>query len=130
MPADYLGPLHVVPEVEEMEQQSAQYDESENEHVLGGPLHAVLAFGLGIANLSACPKVTHGEDDGVHEVEHHARRQDDGPHERIPVSPEEIHDGVVSVVGEDQRPVHNHVEGQEQYQKRSRNTHNQLLADR
>ena len=29
-----------------MEQQSAQYDESENEHVLGGPLHAVLAFGL------------------------------------------------------------------------------------
>jgi len=53
--------LHLRPEVEEMQCQTGQHDESDDQHVFRGPGHARLGDCDGIALLASCAIIVHGE---------------------------------------------------------------------
>ena len=118
-----LDELHLRPEVEEVEQQTGQDDESQDEHVFRSPCHARLLHGDGIALLSAGLVVAEREDDGVEEVDQDAGGEHDGSGQGVPVGPEELTDGVVGLRRDDGRDVHRHVEEDEEHEETPRHAH-------
>ncbi len=122
--------LHLRPEVEEMQCQTGQYDESDDQHVFRGPGHARLGDGDGIALLASCAIIVHGENQRECEVHEDAERQHGGAGQCVPVGAQEAADRIVALGRDDRREVHRHVEEDEQHEKCTRDTHHQLLAER
>ena len=83
-----LHELHLRPEVEEVDQQAAQDDEAQYEHVLRSPGYARLLHRYGITLRSARLVVVQREDDGVDEVDQNAQRQHGRTCQRVPVRAE------------------------------------------
>ena len=92
-----LSEHHVIPEVEQMEQQTEADDQSEHEHVLRRPLHLVGFVGHRIPVAAACLTVLKSQDDGIDEVDGDKRHQHHCRSHGIPVGAKEAADHVVAI---------------------------------
>ena len=80
-----FGELHLEPEVVEVQQQEADNDDTQHEHVLRLPVHAFLTCLDGVAVIAACAVVEDGEVERVAEVHEHTQCQHAGTDECVPV---------------------------------------------
>ena len=123
MPAQNLHELHLRPEVEQVDQESAQDDEAQYEHVFRSPCHARLLHRHGVTLRTACLVVVQREDDGVEEVDEDAQRQNGRSCQRVPVCAQQFANHVVRFGRDDRRDVHRHVEEDEEHEEHARHAH-------
>ena len=97
---------HVVPEVEEVEQQSEDDDDTEHEHVLRCPLHALRTGSHGIALITAGLSVLHRKPESINDVKHRQGSKTGSSYKSIPVGTEELADHVVGIPREEGYDVH------------------------
>ena len=95
--ASQLGKHHVVPEVEQVQQQTEDNDQAEHEHVLACPLHLLGAVGDSITVVATCTPVLHRKDEGIDEVDGDKGCESHGSRYGIPVGTQELANSVVSL---------------------------------
>ena len=120
---------HVVPEVEEMEQEAEHHDDAEHEHVLRCPFHLARAVGHGVRACAACLLVLQGEDDGIDEVEYNERGETDCSGHGVPVGAEHFAHKVVAFFREEGNQVHAAMEREEEDKCDTRNGHNHFSSN-
>ena len=126
--AEELDELHLRPEVDEVDRQAGEHDETQYEHVFRRPGHAGLLNGDGIALRAAGAVVVEGEDQRIEDVDQDAGGEHGRTGQRIPVGAEELADRVVTRGRDDGGEIHGHVEEDEEHQEASRDAHHQFLA--
>ena len=130
MVSQHLDQLHLRPEVEQMEQQTAEDDPSQRKHVFRCPLHTLFLHGNGITLRTARLVVVHGQHQRINEVDQDTGDQHQRSDQRIPVGTQECADRVVRLGREDRHDVHRHVEEDKEHEETTGNAHYQLLAKR
>ena len=115
--------LHLRPEVEQVEQQSAQDNPSQQQHVLRSPLYALLLDRDGVTLVASCTVVVHREDEGVDEVNQYACGQNDGAGQCIPVGAQERANRVVTLGRDNRHDVHGHVEEDKEHEETACHAH-------
>ena len=127
---DDLSELHLSPEVEEVQDDPQDDDDTKSHHVLRSPFDALWLIDDSIAVITARLTILKRQDEGVDDVDEEETCQPDRSDQGIPVSSEELTHGVVGFFREECHEVHRHVEGQEQDKREARDTHHQLTPDR
>ena len=123
MVSQHLDQLHLRPEVEQMEQQTAEDDPSQRKHVFRCPLHTLFLHGNGITLRTARLVVVHGQHQRINEVDQDTGDQHQRSDQRIPVGTQECADRVVRLGREDRHDVHRHVEEDKEHEETTGNAH-------
>ncbi len=89
--AHNLGQLHLGPELEQVQHQEAQHYDTQHEHVLRSPLHALGTLGDSISVVATGLAVLQGEDKSVDDVNGKTCRQHNGAYQSIPVGARNSH---------------------------------------
>ena len=134
--AGQFGQHHIAPEVVEMDEDTADDDDAEGEHVLGSPVYGLLA-GNGIAVFATSLPVLKRQHERIAEVDNYKDGQSGSAEEGIPVGAEKFTHLVVImsvcrgsyhyVVDIDK--VHQHMEGEEEHKAAAGYAHHNLTAD-
>jgi hypothetical protein len=114
MLTDDLCELHLSPEVEEVQEDPEDDDDTESHHVLRRPLDPLRLVDDIIAVVTASLAILKRQDEGIDDVDDEEDCQPHRSDQGIPVSSEELTHGVVGFFREERHKVHRHVEGQEQ----------------
>ena len=92
--------LHLVPEIEEVQRQAQQDDDTQHEHVLRGPFYGLRTCVDQIAVVTTGFPVLQGQPEGVDDVNHSSGGDDDSSYQSIPVSSQEFAYCIVAVVAD------------------------------
>ena len=131
IPGDGIGP-----EIVEVNQDAADYDDTQYKHVLGCPVYGLLARNS-VTIIATCFPVLEGQDEGINEMDDNEQSQTSSTEERVPVGAQEFTDLVVVMsVGRctyhdiiHVNKVHQHVEGEEEHKACTSDAHYHLTTD-
>ena len=122
---------HVVPEVEQVQQQTKTDNQSQHEHVLRCPLHLASIYRSSyiVATVATSGTVLCSQDECIDDVNHSQGCQTKCSYNSIPVGTQQFANHVVSLSREQRCDIHATVECQEQNQRNTRYGHYNLSTD-